>query len=274
MDSPRSILVHLDAGRHAAARLACARALAAQHDARLRALLALQPPLTGSLPLMPANTGDDRRREARAQFDRAVGGEGWPVEWLAPTGERPTAEFSRAALHADLLVLGQRDPRDAEAFDVPSDFVESVLIGSGTPALVLPFDPLVAPADFSGRFATVLIAWQPCREAARALNAALPWLQRADAVHLAGWSGDLDQAALEQQEVTDHLRLHAVDGVQCHRAAEGAGVGAALLALATGLGADLVVMGCYGHGRARELILGGASATALREARMPLLMAH
>jgi nucleotide-binding universal stress UspA family protein len=34
------------------------------------------------------------------------------------------------------------------------------------------------------------------------------------------------------------------------------------------------VMGCYGHSRARELVLGGASRTVLRDARLPVLMAH
>jgi len=34
------------------------------------------------------------------------------------------------------------------------------------------------------------------------------------------------------------------------------------------------VMGCYGHGRLRELCLGGASRTVLAEATLPVLLAH
>jgi nucleotide-binding universal stress UspA family protein len=36
----------------------------------------------------------------------------------------------------------------------------------------------------------------------------------------------------------------------------------------------VLVMGCYGHGKMRELCLGGASRTVLAEARIPVLLAH
>ena len=48
----------------------------------------------------------------------------------------------------------------------------------------------------------------------------------------------------------------------------------ALLELAATVGADLLVMGCYGHSRARELILGGASRTVLESTTVPVLMSH
>ena len=38
--------------------------------------------------------------------------------------------------------------------------------------------------------------------------------------------------------------------------------------------ADLLVMGCYGHSRARDWILGGVSRTVLRSMTVPVLMAH
>ena len=51
-------------------------------------------------------------------------------------------------------------------------------------------------------------------------------------------------------------------------------VGELLLSKAADLGADLLVMGCYGHGRAREWVLGGASRTVLQSMTVPVLMAH
>ena len=51
-------------------------------------------------------------------------------------------------------------------------------------------------------------------------------------------------------------------------------VGDLMLSMATEVGADLLVMGCYGHSRARELMLGGASRTVLRAMTIPVLMAH
>ena len=46
------------------------------------------------------------------------------------------------------------------------------------------------------------------------------------------------------------------------------------LSLAADLQADLLVMGCYGHGRAREWLLGGATRTVLGAMTLPVLMAH
>src|SRR4051812_49730722 len=47
-----------------------------------------------------------------------------------------------------------------------------------------------------------------------------------------------------------------------------------VLARATDLGADLVVMGAYGHSRAREIVLGGMTHDILRQMTVPVLMAH
>lgn len=51
-------------------------------------------------------------------------------------------------------------------------------------------------------------------------------------------------------------------------------IGELLLSRVFDLGADLLVMGCYGHSRAREWVLGGASRTLLRSMTLPVLMAH
>ena len=50
--------------------------------------------------------------------------------------------------------------------------------------------------------------------------------------------------------------------------------GRVLLSLAAEVGADLLVMGCYGHSRTREIMLGGATQTVLRDMTLPVLMAH
>jgi nucleotide-binding universal stress UspA family protein len=47
-----------------------------------------------------------------------------------------------------------------------------------------------------------------------------------------------------------------------------------MLSMAADLGADLMVMGCYGHSRGRELVLGGASRTVMQSMTLPVLMSH
>ena len=43
---------------------------------------------------------------------------------------------------------------------------------------------------------------------------------------------------------------------------------------AKAIGADLIVMGLYGHARLQEFVLGGASRAMLHGASTPLLVAH
>jgi nucleotide-binding universal stress UspA family protein len=73
----------------------------------------------------------------------------------------------------------------------------------------------------------------------------------------------------------DYLRLHGVEAPIQRRAAVPSGEpGEGLLSLAADAGADLLVMGCYGHSRTRELVLGGATRTVLQSMTLPVLMAH
>ena len=39
-------------------------------------------------------------------------------------------------------------------------------------------------------------------------------------------------------------------------------------------GADLLVMGAYGHSRLRETVLGGATRDVLRHGVLPVMLAH
>jgi nucleotide-binding universal stress UspA family protein len=59
-----------------------------------------------------------------------------------------------------------------------------------------------------------------------------------------------------------------------HQQAEAAEVGHLLLSCATQKSADLIVMGAYGHSRARELALGGVSRHMLTHMTIPVLMSH
>lgn len=262
MDSFRTLLVHVDGGHDAAARLQLARQLAARHEARLQVQFSVLP--------VPQELASGHLRRARADFDRLDAAGGWPMGWRPPTDEQPIPAFSRLALHADLLVLGQRDLRDVEASNVPVDFVESVLATCGRPALVVPHHPAGAlqPPEVA------VVAWRPTREAASALAGAMPLLRQTREVHLLVWMDDRDEASREAEAVEDALIAHGVPVPVAHLADEPADVGAALLAAADGLGAEVLVMGCYGHAPARELVLGGATRTVLREARVPVLMAH
>ena len=279
MNALRSILLHLDASPRSTRRLALACELAAQHDGRVTALYA-SAPAAFSVPFVMADGAADvlamlqqldidYRDNARALFDRSLAGATPAVAWRELRNAAVIPGVAAQALYTDLLVLGQHDPSDPLTVGIPSDFVASVLLASGKPALVLPY---VDTWTTLGR--EVLIAWKPARESAHAVAAAMPFLKRASRIHLtiADDPGAIEAPA---RELEDYLRLHGVQApLQQHAPVPDESAGDALLSLAADVGADLLVMGCYGHSRARELVLGGASRTVLRSMTLPVLMAH
>lgn len=284
--SIKQLLVHLDASRRAGVRLRIARELSRQYGAALSALYAATPSFV-DLPYAPeispglASTllaiDDERRARARATFKEGPADAGGL--WGELTEPPVIGAFAQQALYADLLVLGQHDPSDVEAASVPADFVESVLATSGKPALVIPY-----AGEPAGLGQTVVIAWKETREAARAVAAAMPLLQRAARIHVLSWEGAEAGEPAEAPEATgtaramlgldSYLRAHGLQATW-HRGGQAPGeVGEIILSRAFDLGADLLVMGCYGHSRAREWVLGGTSRTVLRAMTLPVLMSH
>jgi nucleotide-binding universal stress UspA family protein len=176
--------------------------------------------------------------------------------------------FSRQALYADMLVLGQHDP-SAPSPGVPVDFPESVIAASGKPAIVLPYAGLPPSVG-----ETVVIAWKTTREAARAVGAAVPMLQRARVVHVLSWTDEQEPVGGARLDLDGYLKLRGIEPIWHRESREPESIGELLLTRAFDLEADLLVMGCYGHTRAREWVLGGASRTVLRSMTLPVLMAH
>lgn len=277
-NSLKQLLVHLDATRALPHRLVAARQLTQAFGATLSALYAVRagylelPPLAGdpSVPVLLAELDEDRRLSARMMFGMAMSGPGPMASWSETTEEPLIPAVAQQAFYADLLVLGQRDPADPGSAGVPPDFVESLIEASGRPAIVVPH--MGCPASI-GR--TIAIAWKQTPEAARAMAAAMPLLQRAEHVHVLTWGPDDKRAVSGRRlDLDGYLRLHGVNASLHHGGPEPAHIGEVILSTATDLGADLLVMGCYGHARAREWVLGGASRTLLREMTIPVLMAR
>jgi nucleotide-binding universal stress UspA family protein len=271
-----NILVHVDAGPHNVARLMAARELAARLDASVTALYAVMPSfievpfaLEAAGPALDTLKALDDERLRRAE--EAVAGvratPGPAVHWAVAEGSAPLPAFLQQAWYADLLVLGQREPQ-SHISGTPADFVESVVIGSGRPALVLPHVGI--PATIGGH---VLLAWKEGPAAAHALAGAMPLLQKAERVTVVQWvpEGESTPGPLD---IRSHLARHGVKAEVRRHAEAPSTTGELILSMAADLAADLVVMGCYGHSRAREWALGGATRTILSSMTVPVLMAH
>jgi nucleotide-binding universal stress UspA family protein len=274
------LLVHLDATPQAAPRLAVARQIAQAHGAAITALYAATPDFLDMPFVSEAGPGmaailrkldDEQRARARAAFGQSLASPGIHANWAEVRGEPMLAAFAQQALLADLLVLGQYSPDNVQPSGVPPDFAEGLMASSGKPALIIPYAGVPA-----ANYGTVVIAWKPTREAARAVSAAMPMLQAARQVHVVSWSGAQATIQVEGDRLTfdGYLKQHGVEAVWHRQDNEPESFGELLLSQAFDLQADLLVMGCYGHSRAREWILGGASRTVLRSMTMPVLMSH
>ena len=277
--SYKTILVHCDASPRASRRLGVAAELAERYGAHLVGVHVREPfdsPafVDGMMPMDALiasyqEMADTDLATAAAAFEQSVKGLHLPTEWRVQDGY-VVDELTVQARYADLLVVGQADPDDPSM--PPDDLPEAVALATGRPVLVVPRDGLVAKPG-----KTVLLCWNASRESARAASDALPFLVAAEQVIVLvvdpkpSASG---HGAEPGADVAAWLTHHGVPVTVQREVAADSDVGSVILSRAADLGADLIVMGLYGHSRLREMVLGGASRTVLSDLTVPVLMAH
>lgn len=268
-----SILLHVDAAAASVARLEITLQLAASHDARITALYGAAPDgdksfaYSASAALSASDWGGPARDHAAARLLRRVAGVGPEVTWCDIVGDSIAHGFVAEAAYADLLVVGQQTG-PAESGAAPAGFLEAAVLDSGKPTLVVPSRPRTATV---GR--CVLVAWNGSSQAARAVDGAMPILQRAQAVHVVSWARQQVCAPYSRIDLGQVLKRHGVVAT-IHRHDASPRVADELCRQAIELEADLVVMGCYGRGRLSERVFGGATRSALSGMPVPVLMAH
>ncbi|MBV8913204.1 MAG: universal stress protein, partial [Acetobacteraceae bacterium] len=215
----------------------------------------------------------DRAHAVRAMFDRFVAEHDVIVAEARPCSDHATASFAAVTGSEDDLVaqLGRLAdltvvPHPETGQDVSSsDALHAVLFDSGRPVLISPQAP---PATIGTR---ICLGWNGTAESASAAYAALPWLQRADAVLILSAEG-YQRRGPGAPDLAAYLALHGVhpDIVMFHSV--GNSVGAGLLAAARDFGCDLLAMGAYSHSRLRQLILGGVTRHVLERSNLPVMM--
>lgn len=189
---------------------------------------------------------------------------GLSASWCEQAGE-PMPLIMARARHSDLAVLGR--PRRGD--HLPEDLLERLLLESGRPILVAP------PRGVRMLIGTIMVCWKECREAAHAVTAAMPLIRRADRVLIAGVSENGEYGAPPAvNELAAQMLWQGIDAEPRSIAADGRAVASVLAATAQDCGADLVVMGGYGHGRIREMIFGGCTDAFLRSADRAVLLVH
>jgi len=277
----KDLLVVVDHARNCGRRIDLAARIAGDFEAHLTGLYVttvpyLQPAVLAEFPVdvrdMQTRALAEAAARARGLFAERVEGAGFALttEWREDEGD-VADQASLHARYADLTVIGQTDPDDVP-LGASEDLPERLILGAGRPVLVVPY---------AGRFESigrrVLLAWNATREASRAANDALPFLKRAERVTVLsvnpsigpGGHGDVPGA-----DIALHLARHGVRAEAASVTTSDVSVDDMLLSQAADAGADLLVMGAYGHSRLGELILGSATRHILRQITVPVFMSH
>jgi nucleotide-binding universal stress UspA family protein len=275
----KHVLVHVDSGERALERLDLAVKLAQRWSARLTGLFAegqtWGPSLARSKPRQQyakaikaaASRFESRVREAR------VDSEWWHVSDREMEVGGIAARFCR---YADLAILGQPDADENRA---PADLAAQVLLESGRPILLV---PSVGHYPDVGR--RVLIAWNGSREAARALNDAIPLMHDAEQVLVVDLKSRNTRSTkndMQQADVVRHLQAHGIVArrervVVTEEEVRNTGVDVlnTLLNMSSEFGADLVVMGARGRHGVPFPRAGRSTRKSLQSMIAPVLFSH
>ena len=223
-----------------------------------------------SVGLSPAVIADilaennEAARSAIERFEAAVRGSLLSVEHRLV--EAP-ASFSEMARGYDLSVVMQSDNENGVNNDI---LIEATLFESGRPVIVVPY---IQKEGMN--LDRIVCCWDGSRAAARAINDAVPLLQKARGVELLIVANETTGGReIRGVEIGSHLARHGVKvEVEILPAAD-IDVANVILSRVADCSASMIVMGGYGHSRFREFILGGATRGVLSTMTVPVFISH
>ncbi len=199
---------------------------------------------------------------SRIEIRNAAGGSAaLTASWSEET-DHATARLIFHARHSDLTVVGRQGSLDF----VQAGLIENLLDQCGRPIVIAPES--ARPSTIS----TIVVGWKERPEAARALSAAMPLLERAERVILLSIA---EQGAAPREAIEDLARQLTWYGIAAEIRVVAAGsvtATARLPQVARELGADLIVVGAFGHAPMRELVFGGVTRALIEHADVPVLM--
>ena len=213
---------------------------------------------------------DEEKKAAEAAFQVAAKKAGIAFEWRSEKSpDTIVSPHAGSMARAADIILCPQLPSEAS---IGRHQIEEVVFASGRPVIGLPFGWSVRRLG-----KRVIIAWDGGREAARSVFDSLPLLVSAEAVRIVSVQGLMEEPVRQftpGDDIAATLSRHGVSAeTTVVRAARG-NVKEELKEQALDFAADLTVMGCYGHSRIRERILGGVSRSMLREIPFPLLLSN
>jgi nucleotide-binding universal stress UspA family protein len=231
-----------------------------------RAPLYLSDPWIVSAEIMQ-QLSDDESAQFKAAEDRfraAAAALDGRAHWRTRR-DYPNTAIKEEAAGVDLIVTTMEKGPEANTVSL-----SSLVLEAGLPVIALPNPAPTIRAD------NMLVAWRNTADARRAVSMAMPLLVKAKTVTLLQVvrSTEADDAWISLRAVKERLRLHGVHAEAELVFKEEEADSDALLNAAQERSADMIVLGGYGHARAREWILGGMTQDLLAGTSIPLFMVH
>ncbi|WP_034854390.1 universal stress protein [Sinorhizobium sojae] len=247
------------------------------HLTALVVKLAAPPPLGDYAATMSIAWFEERERDLsdlrrgveRAKTVLSTTGVSFQVDSIYSEFAWAENEIGERARYADLTLIGSGLAADPE---LRARTVNGALFSSARPVLLVP----------KGRRATmipktVLLAWNSHIEAARAVGQAVGLMSAADLVHVTMVDPEDSPTKSGEEpgaDIAAYLARHGVKVTVDRLPSSGHRVEEVINRHAHSIGADLIVMGAYGHSRMRERIFGGVTRSMIDTAAAPVLMVH
>ncbi len=276
----KSILVCSDGSPHSQAAIEYAIELSSRLEARLMGLHVLDSRMLEG-PLMADISGWigaqpygaqlqqfrdllQQRGEAVIQaFYEACDRHGVKGEGIVRMGH-PARVIVEEEAKAELLVLGQKGEHVDLIGDLMGSNAERIVRQSVKPCLV-------TPAEYRP-IRKILAAYDGSGHASQALHEAAELAKAADMELAIVAIADHDNRKQVENTVKDAVRLAADHGVEATSHIEEGDVVDLILSKADELQSDLIVMGAYGHGRIREMILGSTTTQIIATSERPVML--
>jgi nucleotide-binding universal stress UspA family protein len=276
----KSIAVFIEPTPPGEARIAYAARLAQRHGAHLIGIF-MVPSLVAGSAAESFVMGRGAVREVIAQHRARE------VETTELAKQSLSAICAREGISFEFRFLSQDDFSDNVALNsLHTDLViacggrggampvqwsaEALLLATGVPFILVPESWDASSIEH------IVLAWNASREARRAITDALPLLVEAKSVTILTIDPEKNPRHGEEPgaDIAHYLSRHGVDVAVKRASSHGQPVARAILEYARDNGADLVVIGAYSHARTAQMVVGGVTRSLLRDAAVPLLIAH
>ncbi len=280
--SYKDLMVHLDSSDLCAERVSAAIALALREGARLTGVaMELESTISTYIGIdFPSSLTEAQKdivkksaASALEKFETAAREAGieYEMRTLRCQATKAASRLAFFARHADMTFIGQPNPDSAgRAFQ--ESLLEAVLHRSGRPVYVVPYI-----GRFEAKIRRAVIAWDGSKKAVRAVNDAIPMLaarEQVDVLVVNPKTRSDDFGGQQGENLVDHLSRHGIKASVVERTHPEVSVDTVILNYISDVGADLLVMGAFGHSRLREKTFGGVTNSILNQMTVPVVMSE